>query len=178
MVLGLSQKRFFATTCFDTLKNSQKNGFAKGLSFTASTSIAWVEKLPVDGPKYAVYHVHNRLAYRKGRKSSLLIGFDFAFNNANARKIRERPEFGRREGRLGLVLGHELHISKWSMLTEFGYDLIKQQSINPSLFQRYGFRYYLTKRLAAGIYLNVHNSKAECIEWSIGCQLWRKKTAQ
>ena len=178
MVLGLSQKRMGSSPGFDTLVNFPKNEFSKGLSYYTSCSIAWVEKLPVDGPKYAVYHLHNRLAYRNNRKTSLLLGIDFAFNNANAQKIRERPEFGPREGRLGLVLGHELHISKWSLLTEFGYDLIKQQTINPNLFQRYGFKYYPTKRLSAGIYLKVHISKAECIEWAIGYQLWQKKTKE
>ena len=142
--------------------------------WTAAVSAtgALVEKLPLGGPKYAVYHIHTRAAYRLGRKSSLLVGGDFAYNPANQAFLDQKPEFGTNDARFGLAAGHELHISKVSLVAEYGYYIIKNQHINSDFYQRYGLKYYLSPKLFTATYLKTHASKAECFEWGLGLILW------
>lgn len=147
-------------------------------SMEAFASFALVEKLPVGGPKYPVYQASVRPGYRLGRKSSIYAGLDFCYNEARAQLIREKPWFGKREGRLGFLLGHELHISKLSLLTDFGFYLIKPNDIDPWLYQRYGFRYRFSNPLSLLLLLKVHRSKAECLELGFGYLFFKSKTTK
>lgn len=139
-------------------------------------SFSLVEKLPVGGPKYPVFHASIRPFYRVGRKSSLYAGLDFCYNQARAQLIREKPWFGKREGRLGFLIGHELHISKLSLLTDFGFYLIKPHEIDPWFYQRYGFRWKATGPVSILLLLKVHRSKAECLELGVGCTIFSKSS--
>lgn len=138
------------------------------LSIQAWGSLSWVEKLPVGGPKFPVYQASLRASYRKGRKSSLAMAVDYAYNESRAKLIEEKPGFGPKEGRIGLVISHELHISRISLMTDVGYYILKRQTIDPGLYQRYGFRYYIKKSLFLVSQLKVHRSKAECFEFGLG----------
>ena len=142
--------------------------FRKGFSWILGTSFSLVENFPVDGPKYPIYHVIGRCQYRVGRKSSPLIGLDYIRNMALAKKLEDDPSLGTEIGRVGLILGHELHISKVSLMTELGIYIRKKQVPDPNSYQRYGLRYYWTPHLFTGWYLKTHKARAECIEWALG----------
>lgn len=144
-------------------------------SIQANASFSVVEKLPVNGPKYPVYQGSIRGLYQIGRKSSIASGFEFIHNESRAQLLREKPWFGKREGRLSFLVGHEMHISNWSLITDFGVYIIKNQDIDPLFYQKYGFRYYATKNLNFAILLKVHRSKAECLELGLGYTLVRFK---
>lgn len=161
-------------TCLTGLSQSPEKDFEKGFSALVSTSMALVEKLPVGGPKFPVIHASGRGQFRVGRKSTILTGLDFTYNASRQKLIEEKPWFGKREGRVGLILGHELHISRISVVSELGYYIWKQQEIDPQFFQRYGLRYYVSDQLHLAMLLKVHISKAECLEWGIGYQFWSK----
>lgn len=139
-------------------------------------SFSMVEKLPVGGPKYPVFHASVRPNYRVGRKSSLYSGLDFCYNEARAQLIRDKPWFGRREGRLGFLIGHELHISNLSLITDFGFYVIKPHEIDPWLYQRYGFRWKISGPTSILLLLKVHRSKAECLELGVGYAIFSKSS--
>lgn len=149
-------------------KINDSASFKKGISFVFGTSFSLVEKFPVDGPKYPIYHLIGRAQYRVGRLSSLLVGLDYIRNMALAKKLEEEPKFGTEVGRVALTLGHELHISKVSMITELGIYIRKKQSLDPGAYQRYGLRYYWTRQFYSSMYLKTHKARAECIEWGLG----------
>lgn len=145
--------------------------FRRGFSGIISGSFSVVEKFPVNGPKYPVYHASGRAQYRIGRKSSLGVGLDYIRNMAIAQKLKEEPQLGTEIGRVGFVFGHEMHISKVSMLTELGIYIRKKQSLDPGFYHRIGLRYSLSEHIFAGMYLKTHKARAECIEWSLGARL-------
>lgn len=134
-----------------------------------------VEKFPIGGPKFPVYGGSLRGIYRIGRKSSLSIGPDYSYNLSRVKLIKEKPSFGPREGRVGMAIGHELHISRISLWTEFGYYIWKKQTIDPNMYQRYGFRYYIQPQVFFIGLLKVHRSKAECFELGMGYTIWQRK---
>jgi hypothetical protein len=148
--------------------------FRKGFSVLLSSSIALVEKFPVSGPKYPVFQIHGRFQYRPGRKSTLSIGLDWKKNTTVAALIEDNPELGSSSSVLGLPLGHELHISSVSLITEMGFYILKHHDVFPDLYQRYGLRKYWSENCFTAIYLSTHRAKAECLEWTVGYK-WSKK---
>lgn len=151
---------------------SQPQSAYQRLSIQAWGSLSLVEKLPVGGQKFPVYQASLRASWRKGRKSSLAMAIDYGYNQSRAKLIEEKPRFGPSEGRIGLVISHELHISRVSLMTDVGYYVVKRQTIDPAFYQRYGFRYYVKKELFLVSQLKVHRSKAECFEFGLGFTFW------
>jgi hypothetical protein len=140
----------------------------KRWNFVLSTSMALVEKFPVGGPKYPLFQIQGRVQYRLGRKSSITTGWDWKRNAAVQNYIDNDPNLGSSSQTVGLPIGHELHISTVSMITELGFYLWKKHDVFPEIYQRYGVRNYWTENCFTGVYLNTHKAKAECIEWSLG----------
>ncbi len=140
----------------------------KGFDFLVSTSAGLVEKFPVGGPKYPVYQIHGRLQYRIGRKSSLAAGLDWKNNTSVEAYLDENPALGRHARVLGFAIGHELHISSVSLVTEAGWYVWKHHDVFPGIYQRYGLRKYWSDHCFSGIYLSTHRAKAECLEWTLG----------
>ncbi len=151
-----------------------QNRSLRGFSFAIATSAGLVENFGVAGNKYQIFQIHGRTQYRIGRKSSLLLGLDWKRNNAIVNEINEKPELGTKAEVFGLALGHELHISKASLISELGVYLNKKNTIYPILYQRYGVRYYWIKGFYSALYLSTHKAKAECLEWCLGFNFWKK----
>lgn len=142
------------------------------LSFAIASSFSLVEKLPVGGPKYAVYQIQGRVRYRIGKLSRLQTGLDWMKNQSVAAEIKEQPQLGTQAAVLGIPFGHELLISqKLSMITEMGVYLYKKHKVHPGMYQRYGLRYQLWPGAFTGINLKTHLGKAECLELNLGYQL-------
>jgi len=154
--------------------NQSKNKTLRGISFSTSTSASLVENFGVAGKKYGVYQLQGRIQYRLGRKSSLLLGMDWKKNLAVTNEIKQKPELGPTAEVIGLAIGHELHISQVSLISELGIYLNKKNLIYPALYQRYGVRYYWIKGFYSALYLSTHKVKAECLEWCLGYN-FRKK---
>jgi hypothetical protein len=150
------------------LFNENENRFEKGFSGLFATSFAIVERSPADKIKYGVFQVYGKGSYRVGRYSSINIGLEGKHNGAVKSSINENPELGRSALTMGLPIGHELHISRISLITEFGFYLYKKHTLHPATYQRYGLRHYWKGGFHTGVYLQTHRAKAECIEWAIG----------
>jgi hypothetical protein len=150
------------------LDSASRKPFSKGFDFLLSTSIALVEKFPVGGPKYFVFQIHGRSQYRIGRKSSFAIGLDWKRNNSVQAYIDENSDLGKSANVIGLPIGHELHISSVSMVTEIGFYIRKHHNVFPGIYQRYGLRKYWSDHCFTAIYLSTHKAKAECLEWTLG----------
>ncbi len=109
-------------------------------------------------------------------KSGLMLGADFFYSLAIKEEIEtarelppgEKPDFKR----IGITLGHELLISKISLLTQIGvYAYRPYKDSGQPIYQRYGLKYYVNHNIFAGLFLKAHYGNAESVEWGVGIRL-------
>ena len=73
--------------------------------------------------------------------------------------------------RVGLFVGHELHISKLAFVTQFGYYVYYPYEFQGRAYIRAGMNYYFHKSIFGGITLKAHGGKAEGVEFGIGIRI-------
>jgi hypothetical protein len=73
--------------------------------------------------------------------------------------------------RVGLFIGHELFINKFSIETQLGYYVYKPFNYETDIYQRVGVKYYIYKNIFSGVGLKTHGGRAEAIEATIGIRL-------
>jgi hypothetical protein len=151
-----------------SLKEDSMARVKKKFSFSLAGSFSRVELSPDEGKKYSVFQVESRVQYRLGRKSSLLTGLDWKRNGAVEQEIKNDTTRGTQPGVIGIPIGHELHISRVSLISEFGVYVFKKHKVHPGFYQRYGLRYFWNKGLHTAIYLQSHKARAECLELVVG----------
>lgn len=112
---------------------------------------------------------------RMNHKSALSVGIDAFYMPKVREEIKndvnipqdDNPDFKR----LALTVGHELFVSRFSVLTQVGAYVYSPYPAPAGLYQRYGLKYYFTSRWFTGIYLKSHYADAEAGEWVIGIRL-------
>jgi len=130
---------------------------------------------PVGGKKFlfinGVFYTSKRLNY----KSSLLLGADFFYSLAMKEEIKTARDIGEDLPdfkRAGITFGHELAISKLSLLTQLGYYIYKPyKASGKPVYQRYGLKYYVNDKIFTGIFLKAHFGVAENVEFGLGIRL-------
>jgi hypothetical protein len=144
----------------------------KKLSFEIIGAGGLIENYPVGGKKYAAWTISAYSSQRISRKSAINIGIDGFYNLALREFIDKRPYFnGLDFRRIGLVVGHELIISRLSLLTQAGYYLYMPSKVHNKFYQRYGLRYKLYQNYFGSIMLKSHLGRAELVEWGIGVKI-------
>ena len=116
---------------------------------------------------------------RLGRFSALQLGTDFFLSNFLKELIRYQsiafPEknIGANADykRLGLFIGHELFISRLSLVTQLGYYVYYPFDFEGRVYNRVGLKRYFNDRWFAAITLKSHAAKAEALEFGIGIRL-------
>lgn len=73
--------------------------------------------------------------------------------------------------RLGLMAGHEWFFDTFSIETQLGTYLYKDFAYEADVYQRLGFKYYLTPRFFVSASLKSHGFRAEAVEWGGGIRL-------
>ncbi len=109
-------------------------------------------------------------------KSGFMLGLDFFYSLAIKEEIEtarelppgDKPDFKR----IGVTVGHELYISKLSLLTQIGvYAYRPFKASGQPVYQRYGLKYYMSEKLFGGVFLKAHYGNAESVEWGFGIRL-------
>lgn len=113
---------------------------------------------------------------RLNQKSALNIGVDGFYNTALRQVIRQDPDVDSLNipdfKRAGFTFGHELFMGRVSMLTQFGiYVYNPYQKVDTRIYQRYGLKCYISRKLFASMLLKTHFGTADCIEWGLGVRL-------
>lgn len=152
------------------------NNEDKKLHYNLSVFSGVREIIPIGGKKYpfinAVFYVDKKL----NKKSSLLLGADFFYSWAVKEEIEtardlpegEDPDFKR----VGITIGHELFVSKISLVTQFGvYAYRPFKGSGDAVYQRYGLKYYFSEKLFTGVFLRAHYGVAQNVEWGLGLRL-------
>jgi hypothetical protein len=158
---------------FQSVTDTVSKNYYNSLSVNLSGAFFLKEvKLP-GGKKYPGAALSMYVNKRLNRKSALNIGVDGFYNTAIKYVISRDPDVDTLNTpdfkRAGLTFGHELFISRVSMLTQLGvYVYNPYQKIDTMIYQRYGLKYYFNSRLFAGVMLKTHFGSADCMEWTMG----------
>lgn len=113
-------------------------------------------------------------------KSSIQAGVDVFFSNFIKDYVEYRsiayPEDGLTGDedykRVGVFLGHELHIHKTALLTQLGYYVYWPSEFENRVYNRIGLKRYLFEdKYFAIVSVKSHWAKAEAIEFGVGIRL-------
>lgn len=108
-------------------------------------------------------------------KSAINLGIDGFFNSSLKESVKYDPSYRGLEKpdhkRFGIAIGHELFISKISILTQFGYYFYNPYDVYSAIYQRFAMKYYFNNKLFATFALKTHYGTAETGEWGIGIKL-------
>ena len=118
---------------------------------------------------------------RLSRKSAVQLGADFFFSNFLKELIRFQsisfPELNVDEDtdykRVGMFIGHELFISRLSIITQLGYYVYYPFDFEGRTYFRIGLKHYFGRnnKWFGAITLKSHAAKAEAVEFGIGIRL-------
>lgn len=73
--------------------------------------------------------------------------------------------------RVGIFVGHELHINKIAFLTQIGYYAYYPSDYEGRVYFRTGLNYYFHKNIFGAVTLKSHGAKAEAVEFGIGIRI-------
>lgn len=117
------------------------------------------------------FYIDKRLSYMSALQAGLDGFFDLALKTYIDHDInlenQTKPDFKR----VALIVGHELFISKISILTQLGIYLYSPYKAESAVYQRYGLKYYFYKNLSASVAFKSHFAVAESIEFGLNIRI-------
>ncbi len=130
------------------------------------------EHLPIGNGQHYAWTTAISLSQRLSRKSGLFIGGEVYTNTALRTLVANWPGMeGADYRRAGISVGHELYISRFSMLTQAGYYVYQPVPFNINYYQRLMLKYYFTKNLFATWGLKTHLARAEFLDFGLGVRM-------
>ena len=75
----------------------------------------------------------------------------------------------------GLFAGHELTISKLSIVTQLGVYIFNPNPYDPFYYTRIGLRYALGKRIITSLTMKAHGLAVDFLEWGFGYVFWKSR---
>ena len=106
------------------------------------------------------------------RKSRLSIGADLFYDEATLLETHKENVL-RNMLAAGLFAGHELTISKISIVTQLGVYVFNPNPSDPFYYTRIGLRYAPGKRIITSFTMKAHGLAIDFLEWGIGYVLWK-----
>jgi hypothetical protein len=73
--------------------------------------------------------------------------------------------------RVGLFVGHELHLNKLAFVSQLGYYIYYPYDFQGRIYIRAGLNYYFNKHIFGAVTLKTHAAKAEAIEFGLGIRI-------
>ena len=73
--------------------------------------------------------------------------------------------------RVGLFMGHELHINTFAVVTQLGYYVYYPYDFEGRTYLRAGLKYRISNQLFCAATLKTHGAKAEAIEFGLGIRI-------
>ena len=105
-------------------------------------------------------------------KSRLSIGADLFYNEATLYETHKENVLSNVLA-AGLFTGHELTISKLSIVTQFGVYVFNPYPSDPFYYTRIGLRYAIGKRVIASLTMKAHGLAVDFLEWGFGYAFWK-----
>jgi hypothetical protein len=125
------------------------------------------------------YHIGFYADKRINRKSALQLGTELFLTKSVEEYIRYYSVAYPEENispntdykRVGVFVGHELLINRFSLETQIGYYVYEPFKKDIPIYDRLGIKYYLTKNLFGGFTIKTHLFLAEALEFGIGYRI-------
>ncbi|WP_370478638.1 acyloxyacyl hydrolase [Tamlana flava] len=133
----------------------------------------------IDSGQFAMYVASAYADKRISKTSALQIGVDVFFSNFLKELIYYEsvafPEKGVSGNedykRVGIFAGHELFISKTSLITQYGYYVYYPFEFEGRTYIRIGLKRYFSEKWFGALTLKSHGARAEGVEFGIGVRL-------
>lgn len=161
----------------DTTKSGAK--FTEPLRYTIVFRGGVNESSVVNSGQHPFYHIGFFVDKRISRKSALQLGTEVFLSQYNKDFIKYQSVAYPNENldpntdykRAGLFIGHELFINKLSFEAQVGYYIYQPYKFDMPIYDRLGLKYYINKKVFAGVSLKTHLFLAEALEFVIGVRL-------
>ena len=129
--------------------------------------------------QYAFYIVSAYADKRINRKSAIQLGTEVFFSNFLKTHIKynavafplDNVSGDEDYKRVGVFVGHELFISKTSLITQLGYYVYYPYDFEGQVYNRVGLKRYFGEKFYGALTLKSHAAKAEAVELGIGIRL-------
>ncbi|MEN7548193.1 acyloxyacyl hydrolase [Rapidithrix thailandica] len=147
--------------------------YRKGWNFDVYTGFAMKMANYSDTTRDFAYTLSLAANKRVSRRSALVFGVDMFYTESIQDMVEEPdPNFYR----VSLTAGHELMISKFSLMTVMGVYVYRPYKVDKPIFQRYSLRYYLNDNFFALWRLKSHYAKADVVELGFGFRFRKSRS--
>ncbi len=147
----------------------------RSLGYSLTVSGAMRDAIRGQDRKYAFFTIRPMVDKTLNHVNRLLCGFDFFFNRARIPLIQrdENVPNDTDYKRIALVGGHELIVSRVSLMVMAGYYIYQPylQDGDPNWYQRYGLKVYATEYVFGTMMLKAHGGRADNFAIGIGYRL-------
>jgi len=148
-----------------------------GYGFIFKTGINQSDVVGSDQFPFYIFSVFTEK--RLSTNSTLMLGLDY-FNSKFLKEYIYYQSIAYPENniepnldykRIGVYFGHELLFGRFSIQTQLGYYVYAPFDFEGPIYNRIGFKQYLSKNIFTNISLKSHAAKAEALEVGIGIRL-------
>ncbi|MBC8109779.1 MAG: acyloxyacyl hydrolase [Verrucomicrobia bacterium] len=172
VMLGINYQPDFQN--YIQLPDTFSRMFSKRITFNI-LGVFTVQEIGLpDGKKYWGANLISYIGKPVSYKSALVAGIDFFVNSAQKQLVEDNKISGSKKPdfkQAGITFGHELLMSRLSLLTQLGVYVYAPYSNAQAVYQRYGLKYKTGRRTNIGIFLKSHYGTAEYVEWGAGFNL-------
>jgi hypothetical protein len=139
-----------------------------------------INENPVIGSgQFPFYHIGFYADKRLNRKSALQLGTELFLTKSIEEYINyysvaypeENISSNTDYKRVGVFVGHELIINRFSLEAQLGYYVYQRFNKDTGIYDRVGLKYYLTKNIFGGFTIKTHLFLAEALEFGIGYRI-------
>jgi len=155
----------------DTYQRKTQADVAFTRKWHIDVNLAHGLKSPKDG-EYKQYYAGVFSGYvnrRLNPKSGLTLGTDLFYHTSIQAQINSENPVN--PWRVGIQSGHELYISRVSLLTQMGVYVYRPVAVDKYVYWRAGIKYYVTPSIFVGMLLKAHFGQADIIEWGTGVRI-------
>jgi hypothetical protein len=156
---------------FDSLKHVNKKFCAMIFSSFSLKAIS-----PHGSPFYPSYTLSTETSYKINKRRSLGFGTDWIYDQSLLPRAANDINYGGELNnslnyKAGINISETLLISKFQLSVQMGVYILRKYNEGKDFYNRFAFRYNLTKHLIANLSLRTHLARADCIEWGLGVKL-------
>lgn len=161
------------------IPSTEEKQFKEKIKYNIAFRTGVNESDVIDTGQYAFYVVSAYADKRLNRKSAIQVGADVFFSNFLKTHIRYKSVAFPLDNvsgdedykRVGVFVGHELFISKTSLITQLGYYVYYPFDFEGRVYNRVGLKRYFGDKIYGALTLKSHGAKAEAVELGIGIRL-------
>ncbi|GGZ73096.1 acyloxyacyl hydrolase [Algibacter mikhailovii] len=161
------------------IRDGGKEKFTEPIKYNLAFRTGINESDVVGSGQFPFYVFSGYADKRLSHKSAIHLGADVFFSNFLKELIHYKSVSFPEENvsgnedykRAGVFIGHELFISRTSLITQLGYYVYYPYDFEGRTYMRIGLKRYFGKKVFGALTLKSHGAKAEAVEFGIGVRL-------